>query len=211
MIHKALIEITKGIGAVEKGRTNQQQGFKFRGIDDVLNAIHDLFAVHGVYIRVAEIKTVLREDKATKSGGVNIYSVNDYRFVFTAADGSFIESWARGEAFDSGDKGSNKAVSIALKYCLIQMFLIPTIDEKDPDLTTPPPLAPQTVPPKAPIKTQKPQADELTEERAIGMIRNAQTRDELASVWKAIGPNIQRAAIVIQEKDARKAQLTETE
>jgi len=208
MIHKALIEITKGIGAVEKGRTNTTQGFKFRGIDDVMNALHTLFADNGIYIRVAEIKTVLREDKAAKSGGVNIYSVNDYRFVFTAEDGSNIEAWARGEAFDSGDKSSNKAVSIALKYCLIQMFLIPTLDDKDPDNTTPPPIALPTPPPT--VKAPKSQPDELTEERAIGMIRNAQTKDELASVWKAIGPNIQRAAIVIQEKDARKAQLTET-
>lgn len=52
-------------------------------------------------------------------------------------DGSFVETVNVGEAADSGDKGFNKCMSIALKYSLLQMFLIPTEEQKDPDSTTP--------------------------------------------------------------------------
>lgn len=52
-------------------------------------------------------------------------------------DGSCIETVNVGEAMDSGDKGMNKAMSIALKYSLLQMFLIPTDEPKDPDANTP--------------------------------------------------------------------------
>ena len=41
---KALATVNKSIKAIGKDRTNQQQGFKFRGIDDVMNELHSLFA-----------------------------------------------------------------------------------------------------------------------------------------------------------------------
>ncbi len=41
---------------------------------------------------------------------------------------------------DSGDKASNKALSIAMKYALLQVFCIPTEDAKDPDADSPKPL-----------------------------------------------------------------------
>ena len=52
-------------------------------------------------------------------------------------DGSYVDTVNVGEAMDSGDKGMNKAMSIALKYSLLQMFLIPTEEPKDPDKETP--------------------------------------------------------------------------
>lgn len=39
-IHQAIAGVMKDVGAVGKDRSNQQQGFKFRGIDDVMNALH---------------------------------------------------------------------------------------------------------------------------------------------------------------------------
>jgi len=51
-------------------------------------------------------------------------------------DGSSVESIMIGEAMDSGDKSANKAMSTALKYALMQAFLIPTEELKDSDNNT---------------------------------------------------------------------------
>lgn len=135
LIYKSLSEINKGIEAIGKSKTNTQQGFKYRGIDDVMNELHSLFAKNEVIIcpKVNEIK---REERLTKNGGVMFYTHLTIDFVFIASDGSFITSTVIGEAMDSADKGTNKAMSIALKYALLQMFLIPTEEDKDPDKYT---------------------------------------------------------------------------
>jgi hypothetical protein len=64
------------------------------------------------------------------------------QFHFYCIDGSNVSTTVIGEAMDSGDKATNKAMSIALKYALLQALLIPTEDEKDPDLKTLEPLKP---------------------------------------------------------------------
>jgi len=44
---------------------------------------------------------------------------------------------------DSGDKSSNKAMAVAMKYACLQLFCIPTEDMGDPDSETPPASTPQ--------------------------------------------------------------------
>lgn len=111
---------------IKKDKKNAAQGFSYRGIDDIMNALHASFALEGVIIRVNEIRSIERVERPTKNGGTMLYSINDYQFCLSAPDGSHIMAWGRGEASDSADKSSNKAVSVALKYVLLQMFLIPT-------------------------------------------------------------------------------------
>ena len=77
------------------------------------------------------------ENRPTKSGGLNTFTRAKIRFKYITTDGSFVETINVGEAMDSGDKGMNKAMSIALKYSLLQMFLIPTEEQKDPDAVSP--------------------------------------------------------------------------
>ena len=59
------------------------------------------------------------------------------KYTFFATDGTFVSATMAGEAADSGDKASNKAMSIAHKYALLQVFCIPTDDAKDPDSASP--------------------------------------------------------------------------
>lgn len=132
LIYKSLSEINKGIEAIGKSRTNQQQGFKYRGIDDIMNELHGLFSTNEVII-CPNVKDIKREERITQKGGVIFYTHLTIEFLFIASDGSYIASTVIGEAMDSADKGTNKAMSIALKYALLQMFLIPTEDDKDPD------------------------------------------------------------------------------
>src|SRR5699024_5444498 len=119
-----------------KTEKNQQQGFKFRGIDNVMNELHELFSKNEVFI-LQEVQDFMTENRPTKSGGTNTFTRATIKFKYVTNDSSFVETINVGEAMDSGDKGMNKAMSIALKYSLLQMFLIPTEEPKDPDLNTP--------------------------------------------------------------------------
>ena len=142
LIIEKLCAINKEVEAVKKTDKNAQQGFMYRGIDSVMNELHSLFAKHGVVIISESIDRNVSE-RATKSGGVLFYVTEKMKFSFYAEDGSSVSSIIDGEAMDSGDKATNKAMSIALKYCLLQMFLIPTVEDKDPDDKTPPELKPK--------------------------------------------------------------------
>jgi hypothetical protein len=59
------------------------------------------------------------------------------RYSFVAEDGSSISTDAIGEGMESGDKASAKAMSIAQKYAILQMFLVPTEEPKDPENDNP--------------------------------------------------------------------------
>lgn len=136
MIYSKIANILKETKAISKTEKNQQQGFKFRGIDNVMNDLHEVFSKNEVFI-LQEVQNFTTENRITKNGGTNTFTRATIKFKYTTTDGSFVETTNVGEAMDSGDKGMNKAMSIALKYSLLQMFLIPTEEQKDPDAETP--------------------------------------------------------------------------
>lgn len=131
-IYSALAEINRKVGALSKSRKNQQQGFMFRGIDDVMNELHSHFAEFGVLV-IPEVESYDVTERVTSKGGAMFVVRAFMKFNLTAADGSYITIRNVGEAMDSGDKSIAKAMSIALKYALLQLFLIPTEEKKDPD------------------------------------------------------------------------------
>lgn len=131
-IFQQIPKIAAEIDAIGKDRTNQQQGFRFRGIDDVYNELHGRMAKHGVF-SVPEVLDSKREERPTKSGGVMTYTIARIKYTFYADDGSSFTAIVTGEGSDSGDKSSNKSMAVAHKYALLQVFCIPTEDEKDPD------------------------------------------------------------------------------
>jgi len=134
-IYSALIAANRSIGAIGKDRKNKEQGFNFRGIDDVMNALHAALADVGVVILTAPEGAAAITERKTRNGGTIFHCLQCWKFTFVAEDGSFVESSFIGEACDMGDKAFNKTSSIALKYVLLQMFLIPTVEQaqSDPD------------------------------------------------------------------------------
>jgi hypothetical protein len=146
-IYKAISEAIKDIGPVAKGRRNPEQNFQYRGVDDVMNEMQPILAKHGIFI-VPEVLEHTREERQAKSGRNLNYSIQKIAFHFVADDGSQVTAVVVGEGMDSGDKASNKALSIAFKYACLQVFCIPTEDMKDPDNETPPPRTPNPPAPK---------------------------------------------------------------
>lgn len=142
-IHGLMIEISREVDPIEKKQGNNDKiKYKFRGIDDCYNALHYLMAKKGVYStpKVLEYK---REERATASGGVLFYTTALITYTFRAEDGSSVECTVLGEGMDSGDKASNKAMSVAHKYALIQCFSIPTENMIDPDKENYPDVRPK--------------------------------------------------------------------
>lgn len=145
-IHEAIAEIMREGYAIGKNSKNQQQGFMYRGIDAVMNTFQPLLAARGVFV-VPEVLEQTREERQTAKGGNLIYSLLKVKYTFYASDGSSVSAIVIGEGMDSADKASNKAMSVAFKYALFQVFCIPTEEmrDADPDGTTPEESKPVTV------------------------------------------------------------------
>jgi hypothetical protein len=123
-----------GIG---KDRKNEQQKYQFRGIDDMYNALSGLLADHKV-LPLPSYPTITREVREKKDGGNLFVTHVQGMFDFVSLeDGSKLTAGPfPGEAMDTADKSSNKAMSAAFKYALMQVFTIPTEGDNDADSTT---------------------------------------------------------------------------
>lgn len=141
LIYKKMSDVMKDVKAIGKDQKNTQQGFKFRGIDQFVNALYPALTKHNVFMAPRainfnqELKDVVRSNgKAGVDKHVSILMEYD----FYAEDGSKITVGPiPAEGLDSGDKATNKALSAALKYALIQTFSIPTEDMAEADLESP--------------------------------------------------------------------------
>lgn len=122
---------------IAKDKVNSQgSGYKFRGIDDVYNAIAPLLAKHGLCI-LPRVLTRACDERTSKNGGALFYVTVESEFDFVCAeDGSKHTVKTFGEAMDSGDKATNKAMSAAYKYACFQAFSIPTEGDNDADAHT---------------------------------------------------------------------------
>lgn len=145
MIYEAITNIMADIDAIGKDQKagSSSFGYKFRGIDQVMNYMKPLLAKHGVFV-VPEVLETTREERVNTKGGNVIYSVIKVKHTYYAKDGSSISSIVVGEGMDTGDKASNKALSIAMKYSMFQVFCIPTEEIHDQDAEIPEPSKPVT-------------------------------------------------------------------
>lgn len=141
-----VVKIYKTINAVQaelskvgisKDQMNSFQKYKFRGIDDILNVLSPLLAKHGLLI-LPRVQSRTVAEHESKQGGITFYVTLEVDFDFVCVeDGSRHVVTTFGEAMDSSDKATNKAMSAAYKYAVIQAFAIPTEGDNDADLSTP--------------------------------------------------------------------------
>jgi hypothetical protein len=121
---------------ISKDRKNEQQGYKFRGIDDVYNVLAPLLAKEGLVIVPRILSRECVERLSSKQTPL-FYVTVEAEFDFVSAhDGTKATARSYGEAMDSADKATNKAMSAAYKYAAFQTFCIPTEGDNDADATT---------------------------------------------------------------------------
>jgi hypothetical protein len=140
-VYKSINAVSAELAAtgIAKGRKNQQQGYSFRGIDEVLNALAPLLAKHHLVIAPRILERTVTE-RPSKSGGITFGVCVRAEFDFIdAADGSKHTVATYGEAMDSADKATNKAMSAAYKYAAFLTFCIPLEGADDADAHSPDP------------------------------------------------------------------------
>lgn len=155
-----LAQASGQIGWVGKEGRNTSQGYSFRGIDDVMAAAAEPFRELGI---VVAPRVISAEDERflTRNNAPSVRVTLLVEFTFYASsDGSSIVAVTRGEGIDQSDKASNKAMSVALKYALIQVLCLPTHEPYvDADAESPEAPAPAEAPAEAPVEAHPEAAD----------------------------------------------------
>lgn len=132
--------VMNDIGAVSKDRKNEQQKYAFRGIEDFYQAAHPAMIKHGIFCAPKVLsREAYRFEKTNDQGRVTtwLHVALEVEHRFYAGDGSFVPVTTWGEGLDNSDKATNKAMSGAMKYALIELFCVPTKDVEDADRESP--------------------------------------------------------------------------
>lgn len=131
MLNKVMVDV----GVVGKTGFNEQQRFKFRGVDAVINAVGPALRKHGGFIVPDVIDSTVERVPSAKGGVLNTVRLLVRFNVYAVGSSESITGTVAAEAFDSGDKATAKAMSVAFRTFLIQLLCLPT-DEPDPDEDT---------------------------------------------------------------------------
>jgi hypothetical protein len=173
-IAQAMSAIMKEVGAIAKKDKNTSQGFNFRGIDSVVNAVSPALQKYGVIV----VPSVEDYEYATVEIGRNRTAMGHVKvkvtYTFIGSNGDSIKATVVGEAMDSGDKATAKAMSVAFRTALLQALSLPT-DELDPDATS---------------YERSSAKDVLAPSAVLTMITQATTIDSLAEIGQYITTNI---------------------
>ncbi|VXB25716.1 ERF superfamily protein [Arthrobacter sp. 9V] len=133
-VHEAIVKVREDVGAVRKDGRNTQQNFNFRGVDAVVNAVSAAMSKHGVMVFPSKVEH--RDASKQLSGGkVATAPVLIVDYTFIGPEGDQFVAQVPAESFDLGDKATAKAMSVAYRTCLLQVFTLPT-DDSDPDADT---------------------------------------------------------------------------
>lgn len=138
-IFSLLSKVMSEVGVVGKNSKNTQQGYAFRGIDDLYSALQPPLVRYGVFF-CTDVEKIEQTHRDSKQGTLLTCTVLTCRFTFYAPDGSNVFVRTVGEGMDSGDKSCSKAMSTALKYALLQLFCIPTSEATDSEHDSPEPV-----------------------------------------------------------------------
>jgi len=157
-IYAALVGVMQDIGAIEKAQENKFDRYKFRGIDDLLNALQPALVKHGV-VALPDIEDCQLDTYETAKGAIMLRAVMRVRFTFYCAeDGSSVSCTVQGEGADRGDKAVNKAHSSAMKNAMFEALCIPVESGGMIDSETDSPNA-KSAPRKRATKKAKPAND----------------------------------------------------
>lgn len=136
-IYGRICDIMAEVQAIGKEQKNVAQNYKYRGIDDVYNDLHVLFAKHRVFSVIADIKEIQTKEFSSSRGSTMFKFIVPVTYRFYTDDGSYIDSGVIGSGMDTGDKEVYKALAGAHKYAIMQLLMIPTDEPKDAEMDSP--------------------------------------------------------------------------
>lgn len=196
---EALSAAMAEVQAIGKGDRNTEQGYSFRGVDAVVNAVGPVFRKHGIVPVPTKVQSSYRDvltsrEKRSRECTVTV----TYRFYGPAGD--FIDAEVPGESMDFGDKGAPKAMSVAYRILLLQTLCIPT-HEPEPDSQTYERAAEWDAA-RPPTDAQAARFDELAKSIA------AAERTALRGVWDSIVAAFKADEITTAQANALRSALT---
>lgn len=171
-IYSLIPKVMADVGAIGKNGVNSYDNYKFRSIDDVYNSLQPALAKNGVFF-VPEVLESAETHSTSKNGTAQVRVKQKIKYTFFADDGSSFSTTVEGEAIDRSDKATNKAMTSALKYMLIQVFCIAVagIDDADSESNE---IASQG---QAVVKTQKPTTNPLDYKVKFGKFKDKALKD----------------------------------
>lgn len=199
-VYQAIGAVSRALskGGISKDRKNAQQGYNFRGIDDVLNSLSAALVDAGLVILPRCTHREVVERTTAKGGALfNVTCAVEFDLV-SVEDGSKHTVCTYGEAMDSADKATNKAMSAAYKYLALLVFCIPTeaTPDTDADFTT------HEVKPKAESTSPAAVAKQMTAEavtnlqRVVDALVEMETAD-MDKIWPFIPPATQDKILAV--------------
>lgn len=177
-IYEAISAVMRDVGAVGKTEKNDTQRYKYRGIDAMYNALSPAMVKNHVCV-LPKVLESTREERTTKNGSLLIYTILKMEYTFFTDDGSSVTAVVIGEAMDSSDKSTNKAMSAAFKYACFQTFCIPTEEMKDSEADSPEAMPKQDAMPKQ---------ETMPKQKTGGTIAGYPTREEMLEVIGDVFP-----------------------
>jgi ERF superfamily len=135
LIYARMAAALKAVAPVGLDGENREQHYKFRAIEDVMTAVHAALASAEVFYVPTVIERLTETRTTSSNRSMNVVHLM-VQFTFYATDGSNVSACTWGEGTDMADKATNKAMTQALKYALIQTFCLAERDMNDPDSTT---------------------------------------------------------------------------
>lgn len=131
-VHQAINAVMRDMDPVGKNGFNNFSSYKFRSIDDVIDAANGAFVRHGLFI-APEVINAHYELR----GGKNNTAILTIRYRIFGPAGDHVEAVMVGEGSDVSDKAANKAMTAGFKYLLTEVFMIPFAASVDGDSDTP--------------------------------------------------------------------------
>lgn len=159
-IAKKILAVSRTIGHIDKNGFSPHFKSKYQAWDDVVPAVRDACAEHGLALIPSSSLIECLGDHVSLSIAMTL--------VDTDSGETFAVS-SVGESKGTDDKRFQRAFTSAYKYLLLKTFLIPCVGDEDPDGAPPPP-------PSAP--KQKPVASTASDNKrtianAIGLTGDA--------------------------------------
>ncbi|MDQ8704888.1 ERF family protein [Streptomyces sp. LHD-70] len=131
-VHQAINAVMRDMDPVGKNGFNDFSRYKFRSVEDVINAANGAFVRHGLFIAPEVVN-----ERYELRGGKNNTAILTIKYRIFGPSGDHVEAVMVGEGSDVSDKAANKAMTAGFKYLLNQVFMIPTESTDDSDRDTP--------------------------------------------------------------------------
>jgi hypothetical protein len=126
LLHKVMLDVT----SIGKKDFNDFHKFSFRGIDTVIENVGPSFRTHGIVV-MPEVRHIDSIELTSKDGKRKRSVTLTVAYTFHGPAGDSITAVVPGEANDTEDKATSKAMSVAFRTALLQVLSVPT-NERDP-------------------------------------------------------------------------------